>query len=622
MAQANKSNSTGTSRSETKPNQSTSNSQSNDVGAGETESQIAAKEKIKEVFKRFDRDRNGVLSRQEVQRLMKSIGGAITPEEIDKVFEQVDSNGDDVVDIDEFIEWVMSPGSRLQVQDDGDVTQFDLVSVLKPLFQVYDTSNNGSVSLDEFREMHSILQGAIRAAHADEQDVLLAQEVGAYDEVERVFHIADEDNSGSVSLEEFVDWQREAVEKAGISKTRFIELVTKLSALLNSLFTLETALGTRRNIVKKSDMRDDLAQATAPLRDKISNLAVELYAGDESDAKEAKTPWEKLPPHICKQTLLREHAKTPLPTYNVEEINFCVFPCVPEIPREDGPTFRRRHAQTRWFSKVVRRVHYKAREAVDLEGGTTSAARNKGKKTTGKAKAKPKAKVETALHKRTSKEDIPDIPTLAAKPKVDATSHFYVYEEDQDGFYHWQILKDGKEYAASFDPLSLEMKIFAILLTEVDFSTHCNWTQLQAVMESAISFNLFTEEQYEAFKEKMKEFGGQALGKKYKEVAQLSAEKKNMLVEKYLAEQFKFMVPETMNILMQCQLVDAHHMWDDREDPNWRESKPADIGGRRDSNGRGASKRPAVDNKGTPISESSSILKEVSDLSKANKSDE
>lgn len=113
----------------------------------ESDSAQDPKDKIKEVFFKFDKDRNGVLSRAEVQRLMKAIGGAITPAEIDKVFEQVDSNGDDAVDIEEFIEWIMSPGSSLQVQDDGDVAQFDLVSVLRPLFQVYDKNNNGSVNL-------------------------------------------------------------------------------------------------------------------------------------------------------------------------------------------------------------------------------------------------------------------------------------------------------------------------------------------------------------------------------------------------------------------------------------------------------------------------------------------
>ena len=57
---------------------------------------------MKEVFDIIDTDKSGSLSMEEVLLYLKSITDDISEENIEKIFEGIDTSGDKVVDFEEF----------------------------------------------------------------------------------------------------------------------------------------------------------------------------------------------------------------------------------------------------------------------------------------------------------------------------------------------------------------------------------------------------------------------------------------------------------------------------------------------------------------------------------------
>ena len=57
---------------------------------------------MKEVFDIIDTDKSGSLSLEEVLLYLKSITDDISEENLEKIFEGIDTSGDKVVDFDEF----------------------------------------------------------------------------------------------------------------------------------------------------------------------------------------------------------------------------------------------------------------------------------------------------------------------------------------------------------------------------------------------------------------------------------------------------------------------------------------------------------------------------------------
>lgn len=519
-----------------------------------------AKERIRAIFKTWDRDGNGTLSRDEVHRLMMAIGGKISKAEFDKVFDEVDTNGNDVVEIDEFVDWVMAPGSCLEVTRSGKLSHFDLTTALRPLWEVFDTSGDGIISFEEFKDIHAILQGAILAQVQQEEASKdseshgslkrLASELGMSDDPLHVFEELDDDKGGTISLDEFVDWQREAVEHAGISKDRLVELVSKLAALLQTMVVLQKHDTTEQ--ARKSRAiagQPGFKCVKAPLREEISKITDELYKGsiEEEKAKSSgneKDPsvWDAMPPHISKQALLRVHMRTPVPTLNVEDIEFSICPCVPALPggkdgkdaggKADGKPRRHR----RWLAKVLRTVKYRAK-----------------KKRPGGAAAEKAVKDPAATP-----------PPEGSGARLEETLHYYSFEEGPDGRIGWQELQDdGVEYDQAVSELDKDHRLLAVLVTEADFVHELAIDQMMDALANGVEMGLLTVEQLASFNEEFEDFAVEQLTKTYSNLGALSAERRQMLVNSHKGR-MTFPPLEIMSMLEDCGAVQSNPLWDDK----------------------------------------------------------
>jgi calmodulin len=137
------------------------------------EKQIA---EFREIFVLFDRDGSGTISTNELGLVMKSTGQNPTEAEIHEMINEVDANGDGVINFSEFISLMARRVKNTDTQED-----------LAQQFKVFDRDGDGLISADECKH---VLAGL--------GEKLTDKEI---DEMIRAFDL---DGDGHINYEEFV----------------------------------------------------------------------------------------------------------------------------------------------------------------------------------------------------------------------------------------------------------------------------------------------------------------------------------------------------------------------------------------------------------------------------------
>lgn len=74
---------------------------------------MAGRRRLKELFQKYDVSCDGVLSEEEMSALFASLG--LAKEDSRKMFEAADANKDGMVQINEFLDWLMGQNQRSNV---------------------------------------------------------------------------------------------------------------------------------------------------------------------------------------------------------------------------------------------------------------------------------------------------------------------------------------------------------------------------------------------------------------------------------------------------------------------------------------------------------------------------
>merc|ERR1719336_1125785 len=98
---------------------------------------------VRAAFKRFDRNGDGALSKDELSSAMKSSGDSYSDIEVDAIFSLGDVDGDGEITLEEFIT-LMSPSSAQIVQKIS--KNFKTIDDVKAAFKKIDTNNDGLLS--------------------------------------------------------------------------------------------------------------------------------------------------------------------------------------------------------------------------------------------------------------------------------------------------------------------------------------------------------------------------------------------------------------------------------------------------------------------------------------------
>jgi Ca2+-binding EF-hand superfamily protein len=70
-------------------------------------------DKVIEIFKAWDVDGDGTITKQELERVLVMLNPSFTKKELDKVFKAADKNGDGKIDYEEFADWLQDgPGKK------------------------------------------------------------------------------------------------------------------------------------------------------------------------------------------------------------------------------------------------------------------------------------------------------------------------------------------------------------------------------------------------------------------------------------------------------------------------------------------------------------------------------
>lgn len=138
---------------------------------------------LKSIFKKYDVDNDGTLSRDEFFVLLENEFN-LSPEQINTYQWILDTDGDGEVSFDEFRHWVAS-NENFQTVDDK--SRFTLMLLAIKLFEKYDENKDRTLDRHEFMRLH-------------------ADCGGKPDNVSGALKYMDSDKNGTISFYEFLKW--------------------------------------------------------------------------------------------------------------------------------------------------------------------------------------------------------------------------------------------------------------------------------------------------------------------------------------------------------------------------------------------------------------------------------
>lgn len=311
-------------------------------------------EQIKNCFREFDKDGNGAITRGELQNVLKRLcrpGQTLTSEEIDKCVEEADKNENGVIEYEEFVDWLMKPGARVQASKQG-AALFDFEAVIKPLFDVFDRNGNSLISSEEFEECFLILQNAMRLSNKNKNQPALLE-----GEAADIFEAVGGSEGSGLDFAEFVSWQRRALEKSGLLSEDLKDLVPALARQLQRIFRLSEAQ-------EKGELKDEDTSVLTRIIDNIgsfsANIWNEEYAAQNSlyGRKHYTNRWSDPPVGVNIERLLRRHLQqTRMKPRDYDKYDLQVF-CMPENVSEKQDDL----SQRRWIARISQGYVEKAGE--------------------------------------------------------------------------------------------------------------------------------------------------------------------------------------------------------------------------------------------------------------------
>lgn len=134
----------------------------------------------------FDKDGDGTIDSEELESVLQVLGLNPTKEELGILLDSVDTDGNGVIDFDEFVD--VMKGYLHNGPDDGAPTADD---ELREAFSVFDKDGNGFITAEE-------LKSALLNLGEKMED----------SEIKAMIAAADKDGNGEIDYEEFIDMMR------------------------------------------------------------------------------------------------------------------------------------------------------------------------------------------------------------------------------------------------------------------------------------------------------------------------------------------------------------------------------------------------------------------------------
>merc|ERR1711981_771207 len=134
------------------------------------------KKEVKEAFDLFDTDGSGAIDAKELKVAMQALGFEPTNQEITKMVQEIDVDGNSTVEFEEFVEMM-----------EGKMSGKDPVEEMKKAFALYDVDNKGKITITDMERV--------------------AKELGenlSTDELQGILDESDRDGNGTLTEDEFI----------------------------------------------------------------------------------------------------------------------------------------------------------------------------------------------------------------------------------------------------------------------------------------------------------------------------------------------------------------------------------------------------------------------------------
>ncbi|CAH0560406.1 unnamed protein product [Brassicogethes aeneus] len=141
---------------------------------------------FREAFRLFDKDGDGSITKEELGRVMRSLGQFARTEELQQMLQEVDVDGDGNVSFEEFVDiaWTAGAGSG----PDHILSREEEEKELRDAFRVFDKHNRGYITASDLR---AVLQ-------------CLGEDLSE-EEIEDMIKEVDVDGDGRIDFYEFVN---------------------------------------------------------------------------------------------------------------------------------------------------------------------------------------------------------------------------------------------------------------------------------------------------------------------------------------------------------------------------------------------------------------------------------
>jgi len=142
--------------------------------------ELEIEKEIREVFKLYDYDNSGTITKDELAKFIVSIGKPINNEELEDLFETVDRDHNGAISIDEFIFYLKTKVYYIPQKEVDEVIN---------CFKAFDTDNDMKITKKELENIFKKF---------DLKKI-------SQEDIDMFFDVCDKDGDGSVSYAEFVD---------------------------------------------------------------------------------------------------------------------------------------------------------------------------------------------------------------------------------------------------------------------------------------------------------------------------------------------------------------------------------------------------------------------------------
>lgn len=133
---------------------------------------------LKEAFKLFDSDGDGVITKEELGAIMNSLGHNATPTEIEDLINDIDLDQSGTLDLDEFIKMMTMVAKPANFEEE-----------MRSAFKVFDKDGSGTISKDEMAQVMKLFGDSLTN---EDLDVMLRE--------------VDKNGDGTIDYEEFVNF--------------------------------------------------------------------------------------------------------------------------------------------------------------------------------------------------------------------------------------------------------------------------------------------------------------------------------------------------------------------------------------------------------------------------------